>query len=132
MIQSIYRNAKSKVATEEGATIYFPCLTGVRHGENLSPFLFSIFLNDLSHFLMSKDLNGTTCAFNSQDIYIYLKTVILLYADDTVLFSDSETDMQHALNIFHSYCKTWKLTVNVEKTNIVVFLVGAKKITDSS
>ena len=115
MIQSIYKNVKSKVATEEGATIYFPCLRGVRQGENLSPFPFSIFLNDLNHFLMSKNLNGKTCEFNSQDIYIYLKTMILLYADDTVLFSDSETDMQQALNIFHSYCKTWKLTVNVEK-----------------
>ena len=127
VIQSIYKNVKSKVATEEGATIYFPCLTGVRQGENLSPFLFSIFLNDLNHFLMSKNLNGTTCEFNSQDIYIYLKTMVLLYADDTVLFSDSETDMQQALNIFHSYCKTWKLTVNVEKTNIVVFSSGRQK-----
>ena len=54
VIQSIYKNVKSKVATEEWATIYFPCLTGVRQGENLSPVLFSIFVNDLNHFYVKK------------------------------------------------------------------------------
>ena len=76
---------------------------------------------------MSKNLNGTTCEFNSQEIYIYLKTMILLYADDTVLFSDSESDMKHALDVFHSYCMTWKLTVNVDKTNVVVFSSGQQQ-----
>ena len=76
---------------------------------------------------MSKNLNGSTCEFNSENIYIYLKVMILLYADDTVLFSDSETDMQQALSVFNTYCKTWRLTVNVEKTKIVVFSGGKQK-----
>ena len=29
--------------------------------------------------------------------------------------------MQHALNVFENYCKTWKLKVNVSKTKIIVF-----------
>ena len=124
VIQRIYKNVRSKV---EGATIYFPCLTGVRQGENLSPFLFSIFVNDLNHFLMSKHLNGSTSEFNSDEIYIYLKIMVLLYADDTVLFSDTESDMQHALDAFHVYCNTWRLTVNTEKTKIVVFSPGKQK-----
>ena len=69
---------------------YFDCMIGVRQGENLSPFLFSIFLNDLEHFLSSKNVNGVTCDFAMQEIYINLKLIILLYADDTVIFSDSE------------------------------------------
>ncbi|MCW4343991.1 MAG: reverse transcriptase family protein [Candidatus Thiodiazotropha endolucinida] len=127
VIQSIYKNVKSKVATHEGTTMYFPCLTGVRQGENLSPFLFSIYVNDLNHFLMSKNLNGSTSEFNSESIYIYLKIMILLYADDTVLFSDSEFDMQRALDHFYTYCNKWQLTVNVEKTKIVVFSGGKQK-----
>ena len=127
VIQSIYQNVRSQVATHEGSTIFFPCLTGVRQGENLSPLLFSLYLNDLNHFLMSKNAGGSTCEFNSEDIYIYLKIMILLYADDTVLFSDTESEMQHALDVFQTYCSTWHLTVNVDKTKIVIFSSGKLK-----
>lgn len=50
--------------------------------------------------------------------------MILLYADDTVLFRDAETDMQRALNVFHLYCNTWRLTVNVEKNENGRFFWG--------
>jgi hypothetical protein len=39
----------------------------------------------------------------------------LLYADDTVLMSESPEELQRELNKFHEYCTTWKLKVNVEK-----------------
>ncbi|MFI0460139.1 MAG: hypothetical protein ACH254_21345, partial [Candidatus Thiodiazotropha endolucinida] len=44
-----------------------------------------------------------------------------------MLFSDSESDMKHSLEMFDLYCKTWHLTVNVEKTKIVVFSSGRNK-----
>ena len=34
---------------------YFPCNIGERQVENLSPFLFSIYLNDLQQFLERKE-----------------------------------------------------------------------------
>ena len=46
---------------------------------------------------------------------IFLKVFLLLYADDTIIFSDNELDMQHALNGFENYCSEWKLTVNTAK-----------------
>ena len=55
---------------------------------------------------------------------IILKLFLLLYADDTVLFSDNEIEMQQALSVFETYCKEWKLTVNTEKTKIVIFGQG--------
>ena len=51
----------------------------------------------------------------------YFQFLILLYTDDTVLFSDNSNDMQHTLYVFEEYCKTWKLNVNISKIKIVVF-----------
>ena len=46
---------------------------------------------------------------------------VLLYADDTVIFSETPEGMQNALNIFDDYCKTWHLCINVSKTKVVIF-----------
>lgn len=39
---------KSSVKTPNGVTEFVSCQMGVRQGENVSPFLFALFLNDLS------------------------------------------------------------------------------------
>ena len=55
---------------------------------------------------------------------INLKLFIILYADDTVILSESESDLQAQLDAFHEYCLTWKLKVNIDKTKIVIFGSG--------
>ena len=57
---------------------------------------------------------------------IFLKLFLLLYADDTGLFSDNEIDMQQALSVFETYCKKWEMAVNTEKAKIVIFRQGRK------
>ena len=44
----------------------------------------------------------------------------LFYSDDTVIFSDTETDFQHALDSCKTYCDTWKLNINVTNTKIII------------
>ena len=127
IIYSLYNDIKSKVSTKEGTSNYFSCNIGVRQGENLSPFLFSIFLNDLEGYLSANNVSGITCDVNNDEILIFLKNFVLLYADDTVIFSESETDLQHALDVFEDYCSEWRLNVNTEKTKIVVFGQGRRK-----
>ena len=53
-------------------------------------------------------------------MFIYLRLIVLLYADDTVLLANNETDLQRTLNEFDIYYKTWKLNVNIDKTKVVV------------
>jgi hypothetical protein len=53
-----------------------------------------------------------------------LKLFIILYADDTVILSEPESDLQAQLDAFHEYCLTWKLKVNIDKTKIVIFGSG--------
>ena len=58
VINNLYNGTKSRIVYNSKTSSYFPCLNGVRQGENLSPFLFSIFLNDLDSFLSSCDIKG--------------------------------------------------------------------------
>ena len=104
----------------------FASSCGVGQGENLSPVLFSIYLNDLENFLLANTGLGISFDCNSVDWSLYFKLIVLLYADDTVLIADNEKDLQKTLDLFYDDCELWKLKVNINKTKIVVF--GARKI----
>ena len=119
----MYNGIKSCVRYKNDESGYFPCLVGVRQGENLSPFLFSIFLNDLDDYF--RDLNGSPLRLVAQKcqdtLQIYLEIFALLYADDTVIFAESTEKLQSALDIFDMYCKAWKLSINTNKTKVMIF-----------
>ena len=119
----MYNNIKLCVQYKNTRSEFFPCMVGVRQGENLSPFLFSLFLNDLEDYF--KELNGLPLQLIKDkcynELHVFLEMFVLMYADDTVIFADSCEGMQNALNIFESYCKKWKLTVNTGKTKVMIF-----------
>ena len=76
LIRNMYSNIKSRINIAEGCSAYLPCNIGVRRGENLSPPLFSIFLNDLEHYLLRNKIEGITCEENYAIIYVYLRIFI--------------------------------------------------------
>ena len=54
----MYENVKSRVKFNNAKGEEFVCYTGVRQGECLSPFLFSMFVNGLEQEMISKDIAG--------------------------------------------------------------------------
>ena len=52
---------------------------------------------------------------------------ILLYADDTLVFAESPTEMQLALDGVGLYCDKWGLSINQIKTKVVIFSRGKVK-----
>ena len=46
---------------------------------------------------------------------------ILLYADDIVILTDNENDMQQMLNHINEWCKKWRLSVNDAKSKVLHF-----------
>ena len=96
--------------------IFFRCNVWVRQGENLSPFLFSIYIPDLEEFLLDNNVVGLqsiTSTIENELLNIYFKLLVLFYADDTVIVAESADELQHALSEFQTYCSYWKLRVNV-------------------
>lgn len=90
-------------------------------GESLSPLLFLFFVNDMYNALQTY----TTDILTLDELQIFL----LLFAEDTVLFSYSKEGLQKLLNDLHIYCEKWGIVVNTDKTVTMVFKNG-KKHTD--
>lgn len=118
IIKSIYTSVKSKVKHNNHVGEAFISNIGVRQGECLSPFLFSMYLNDLEEELITNGIRG----IDTGVLNIYL----LLYADDIILFGKTPEDLQNALNVLKDYCQRWKLTVNITKTKIMIFRKGGR------
>ena len=63
VILNLYNNIKSRIVYNDSVSNFFPCLNGVRQGENVYPFSFVLYLNDLENFLISKNAQGVKKAF---------------------------------------------------------------------
>ena len=44
-----------------------------------------------------------------------------MYADDLVIVSQSASGLQKSLDRVNQYCLKWKLTVNINKTKVLIF-----------
>ncbi len=53
-----------------------------------------------------------------------------LFADDTVLIAESESDLQNVVNVFHSVCKRRQLKVNVNKSKVMVCERSRSEVVD--
>ena len=109
----MFGQASSKICVNHEESNPFACRRGIRQGCNLSPLLFSLFINDLDQFL--KDNNSGSIEL----VQTHLR--LLLFADDLVLLAPSPLELQSSINLLDNYCKASKLSINLEKTKIVIF-----------
>ena len=113
MIKNIYKEVKVTVRVNNKMSDFFESTIGVKQGEPLSPLLFLLFIND-----MVNDVSVNT----ADTVFIQgIPIQLLLFADDTVLFSKSQVSLQNQIDKLEIYCKKWKLKVNATKTKILVF-----------
>lgn len=121
IVSNMYENIKSCIKLNNDASSFFASECGVRQGENLSPMLFALYLNDLESFLLSGGVETLDFELQTDELNLFLKILLLLYADDTVIVSNNKENFQLCLNEFYDYCQMWKLNINYSKTEIIVF-----------
>ena len=77
-----------------------------------------MFINDLAADVIKNGRHGI------QLLPDMIKLVILLFADDIVLLSDTIVGLQNQLDILAQNAMKLDLHVNLDKTNIVIFRNG--------
>ena len=92
---------------------------GVRQGCILSPLLFNLFIDDITEVM--REEGGEVNAPQVENIPV----PALLYADDLILCSKSVEGLQKKLDKLKTYCDSWGLEVNSNKTKTMTFKNGS-------
>lgn len=117
IIKSLYDRSSLRIRTTEGISTPVDVSEGVLQGEKLSPLLFNLFLSDIVSFFRDRGAVGVAID-NRSDV------CLLLYADDLIILASSSVDLKRKLQILEEYCRLNGLTVNIDKTKVVVFRRG--------
>jgi hypothetical protein len=113
-LRKIYETTKIRIVTPAGYTELINLIQGLLQGDPSSPILFNIYTNDIEKFFRSKGFRGIRIGVNND-------VILLAYADDVVIFSESVIDLRDKLQTLQQYCEEKELTINVEKTKIMIF-----------
>ena len=114
-LESMYSDVSYCIKLNSHTTDPVTSNAGVKQGCVLSPAIFNLYLSDLpSIFDQSCD------PVDNFDT----KLSCLMFADDIVLLSESAEGLQNSLNKLNMYCNKWKLTLNTDKTKVVIFNRG--------
>ena len=65
---------------------------------------------------------------SDEDVELFVRMYVLLYADDTVVMAESAEELQAALDAVAECCDLWDLKVNISKTEIIIFSRGKVKL----
>lgn len=87
IIKSLYAHDSAAVRTSQGLSAIFRCLMGVKQGCPLSPTLFGLFVDGLEKHLLN------TPGIDAPELIDTL-IPLLLYADDLILMSTTEAELQ--------------------------------------
>ena len=97
-IAAMYKCPRARVfLSSDHSTDWFDCPSGVKQGDNVSPTLFSIFINDLVKGINELGLGVKIDNRVEVDGTIIDNSIILsclLYADDLVFLSETEENLQ--------------------------------------
>ena len=100
-IQSVVKSNLQQILDGEFLSNKIEQKSGVAQGDKHSPLLFSLLIADLYFELKCKALD------------------IIFYADDLVLGSHSQCQIQQSLNNLNTYCSRNYLKINVNKTKCI-------------
>ena len=77
-----------------------------------------MYVNDLEAQLSTTENGGISVG--------HMKLLLLLYADDVVVFAETAELLQKEIDELHTFCNKWKLLINFDKSKVIVFRKGTR------
>ena len=111
---NLYTGDKSCVKLGDRVTSTFELTHGAKQGCILSPILFNIFLSHLQQELEQKYCNPVNISSS-------VESGCLIWADDLLLMTKTEIGLQNMLNALKNYTGKNGMTLNIEKTKVMIF-----------
>ena len=118
-LKNMYSNSKTRIKLIQRLSKTIDVTIGTEQGHPLSPELFKMFVHDLSTKLEELDnislpnLNGFPVSH-------------LLWADDLILLALDNRSLQAQLDCLDQFVSKWELSINIQKTNVMVFNSSAR------
>ena len=118
-VNYMYSHSSTRIKLIKKLSAAIDVTVGTEQGHPMSPELFKLFIHDLSVRLEEVDdidtplLNG-------------FKVSHLLWADDLVLLAMDNLGLEKPLNCLNEYAEQWELSINISKTNIMVFNTSSR------
>ena len=122
ILKSMFDKTLLAVKIDNKVSPFFKSEIGVRQGDPLSPNLFKIFINEIPQVLQNASSPvklGST----------FLNC--LLYADDIVILSESESGLQESINILQAHCEKIGMVINTNKSKVMIFNKSGKLLKHS-
>ena len=114
-LQSMYASVAMRVRLGGRLSKEFLAHTGVMQGDPMSPLLFGLFIDRIESFFI--DRIGEEAGCKVADSICRL----LLFADDLVLMGGTPEELTCILELLSEFCIIHRLTVNVAKSEVVIF-----------
>ena len=115
LLARLYSSQRSCVKWDSACSESFSTTNGVRQGSILSPFLFAIYMNELSLILNKLNIGcfiGNRCLNN------------IMYADNICCLAPNFKGLQKLLDICGDYANRHDITFNCTKTKTMMFKIN--------
>ena len=111
---NMYTDDQACIKLGNRITNTFMVNQGVKQGCILSPLLFNIFLSDLQKKIEKNENNPAKISINQT-------LGCLIWADDLLLLSQTETGLQNMLDTLNTFSRENGLSINMDKTKVMIF-----------
>ncbi len=126
-IKSFYEAASACVTISGETSEHFEIKVGLRQGCVMSPWLFNIYMDGVMRKVKGKVGEVGVKMYDEGRTWVLNS---ILFADDTVLIAENESDLQKLVIVFDSVCKRRKLKVNVNKSKVMVCERSRSEVVD--